>query len=201
MLVAVQTARAGIPSNRPNGVNMTKVTFDQVAKAATDLQQRGANLWTLSVTFAVTAMTAAIKTAHEDEGEALRDAWKLHEAQYKSSNEVNLNTIGAYRSAKSVISAAARYNVPLVEKDKVRGKTEVEKAIDAVREKQSAAATIQRSLTTVDNKLAEVTKSNELAAVYLLIDALHKKCAQMIEKAGVKKSDIKKAKEELVEAG
>lgn len=177
-----------------------KVTFADVAKCAQDMVKRGADLWNTAVLFATSTLSDSIKSAATDEGKALKAAWQEHEAGYKKEHDVNLNTIGAYRSAKSVVSAAARYGVPLLDKGKPRGKTEVEGAIKDVREKPSAVATITRSFTTIDGKLADVAGAQEWAIVYTQAQAMFQKIGKMAGEAmKAKPSEIAKQAEKLVD--
>jgi hypothetical protein len=179
---------------------MEKVTFEQVGNAAQEMITRGETLWVKMVSFALTALPAAIKAAPDDR-KALSEAFQQHEAEYKEKHEnANLNAIGAYRSAKSIIGAAAHYKVPLVEKGKVRGKSEVEKAIKDVREKPSAIATVVRSCTTIDGKLDELAGGDWAVAystIKTLFDKVTKKAEEVLKAKG--KQALDKKAEKLLE--
>lgn len=174
----------------------TKVTFAQVYDVAVDSQKRVVLLWNTVALFAASTLTDQIKKAsgpEGDKGEALRAAFKGYETEAETAHgekAVKLNEIGAYRSAKSVISAAARYGVPLMEKGKVRGKTEVEKAVKDLREKPTPLENFNRALTMAENVVKEIGDKADIAVAYGRTKALLEKVTAIAkEKMGVKEVD------------
>lgn len=155
-------------------------SFTEVVKICVNLKTQGAGLWSAMVLFAVASLADAIKAApsEDPQGKTLKEGFRDREAEVKKEKDgLVLNSIGAYRSAKSVISAAARYNVPLLgEKGVVRGKTEVEEAIAQLREKSTPLTTIARSATTIENKLKEVDSKQDIAGAFALINGIREAC-------------------------
>lgn len=155
-----------------------KVTFGDVAKVAQDVQKRGTELWATMCLFVAVAASGAFTGAKSDEGKALKLVFKENETSHEKATETNLNTIGAYRSAKSVINAAARYGVGILDaKGNARGKSEVEGDLKKVRQPQSAFTTIQRSFSAIEGKLAEVTDRGEAAIMF----GLAKQCFEKVK--------------------
>lgn len=174
----------------------TKGSFGAIVKICENLKAQGAGLWSAVVLFAVTNCADAIKAAPSEnpQGKTLREAFKDREQEVKKSHDgLVMNTIGAYRSAKSVVSAAARYGVALIGKDgNPLGKTEVEEGIKALREKARAVDTIDRACTMATNAIkdGEFTKPEmyrAVAAVNALRERIVGKASEVL---GVKEDKV-----------
>jgi hypothetical protein len=169
---------------------MKKVVFADVAKVATDVQKRGVELWSMVALFVMGELAAQFKAGKDEEkpAESLKAKFKENEEQYKKATEVNLNSIGAYRSAKSVAVAASRYGVSIVEKGNPVGKTEVEGKIKELREPQSDITTISRAFVTIQGKVSALTDKGDVSIAY----GLAKKCMDVVE---AKAAELLKPKE------
>ena len=136
-------------------------SFDDVVKLARASEGKAGQLWTAMVLFCMDRAPADDKAAKE--------LFKAHE---KQEERVKLQTIGAYRSAKSVIVAALKFGVTLNVGDKVRGKTEVEKEIKDLKEPEAPLATIQRCIELANKKMPAITGKDDAMVVYGLARAL-----------------------------
>lgn len=189
---------------------MKSVTFAMVAKEAQAMVKQGSNLWNTFVLFTMSHAKDAFSQGKDDQGKALKAIFKENEEAFKEDKEVNLNTIGAYRSAKSVIVAAARYGVPVLEVNKdgkvvsenPRGKSEVEGAINDLREAEPTIETIKRSFTAIGNKLPKIENKTDAAVVYSLAKKTLEQATEVAERLMKVKSPAKvdEAAEKLVKA-
>lgn len=154
------------------------VNFEAAAKACVSIEKKITGFWS---SLAMAALDFSVKARGEDgsviatyAGVEAKDAvgkeFKTNETEYKAATKRALSEFGAYRSAKSVILQAMELDVPLFEDGKVRGKTEVEKAIAAVKEDNtSAKRTIDKIKGALDmvNKLVDSDKSDMEHADYV----------------------------------
>lgn len=148
-----------------------KEKFSEIVTLAKQTEARGAKLWNSMVEFAVGTGV--------NDAETLKATFKNHEKEQKDAPKgVNLQSIGAYRSAKSVILAATTHGVQVMVGGKVRGKTEVEKELRAMKEPEATIATIQRSIELAVKKLAEVTEKDDAMTAFQLADMLRKKAEE-----------------------
>ena len=154
---------------------MKAVMFKEVATIAVAQAAGGTKLWNAFAQCVATQAAAEFKAApsEQPEGKSLREWFKAQEEAVKNEKDgPNLNTIGAYRSTKSVIAAAARYGVAIVENGHVRGKTEVEKAIKELRQPEPAIKTVERSITAITGKFEAVVDPVEVTAMYAMTKKL-----------------------------
>lgn len=169
---------------------MSKLTFSTIVAEATAIQKGGTKLWNTMVEVCMATSQAAFKAGASDEGKSLKEWFKTEEEKVKKEKEINLNTIGAYRSTKSVIVAAARYGVAVMEGDKVRGKTEVEKATADLRQPEAPITSITRSFKTIDGKIDAVDDAMACHAMYslakLTLDKVTKRAAAVLKLKGAK---------------
>jgi hypothetical protein len=179
---------------------MKPVLFAEVVKVAVEQMKGGTKLWNTFAACVATQAKAEFAAAPSEEpkGKTLRDWFKSHEeATANEKDGVKLNTIGAYRSTKSVIAAAARYGVAIVDqKGNVRGKTEVEKEIKDLRQPEAAIKTVERSITAITGKYEAVTDPVEITAMYAMTKKLFEAItahAQKMLKAKDEKALEKKA--------
>lgn len=151
-------------------MNLTE-KFSEIVTLAKQSEARGAKLWNSMVEFAVSTGT--------NDAEALKDTFKNHEkAQKDAPKGVNLQSIGAYRSAKSVILSATKHGVQIMVGGKVRGKTDVEKELRSLKEPEAAIATIQRSIELAAKKIADLTEKDDAMTAFQLADMLRKKAEE-----------------------
>lgn len=138
----------------------TKSNFEMLVAEAKLEQKKGVNVWTHMVRFAV----LDVPRTGDD---VLKDAFKAQEQKYKEQG-VNLPEMGSYRSSKSVVMSAFKLGVPVMVGDKVRGKTEVEKDIKALKEKELPIDTIKRAFTLIGKKIGECNSVEEANTIYML---------------------------------
>lgn len=142
--------------------------FDEVVKEAKAAHKREGSLWVLFVEF-TTQECAGLKV---DELKAVLKAKEDAAKQAKPS--VNLQEMGAYRSCKSVIVRAVEAGISLLDGTEVKGKTEVEKELKALKVKETAYETIKRCIALIGDKLPEVTDKTEISLTFGLLDEVHK---------------------------
>lgn len=139
----------------------SKSNFEMLVAEAKLEQKKGSNVWTHMVRFAVMDVSLV------DGADALKDAFKAQEQKYKEQG-VNLPEMGSYRSSKSVVVSAFKLGVPVMVGGKVRGKTEVEKDIKALKEKEQPIDTIKRAYTLIGKKIGECNSVEEANTIYML---------------------------------
>jgi len=138
----------------------SKSNFEMLVAEAKLEQKKGVNVWTHMVRF------ASFDVAPLNE-EGLKAAFKVQEQKYKEQG-VNLPELGSYRSSKSVVVTAVKLGIAIMVGDKVRGKTEVEKDIKALKEKEQPIDTIKRAFTLIGKKIGECNSVEEANTIYML---------------------------------
>lgn len=171
---------------------MAVVTFKQVVKEAQASVKTSTGLWNTMVMFVHDQLSDQFKAGKDEtpQGKGLKEAFKENEERVKVEDKVALNTIGAYRSTKSVISAACRYGVSITANGKARGKTDVEKEIDLLREPEAPIKTIERSFKAIMGKCDKVTDHIEVRAMY----ATAAQCMEMVKKHAATVLEVKGTK-------
>lgn len=147
---------------------------------------------------AVTALVANVKSgnnfwnsialfANEHYGKGLEEAFRINEIDAESSIKglagIRLQTLGAYRSAKSVIRSANKLNIKVVVDGKVRGKTEVEQDIKSQKQDKPALDKFRTSMTTATTLADGVETSEELGQAFMLAKALTDKLQTKLTEA------------------
>jgi len=136
-----------------------KSNFEMLVAEVKAEQKKGVNVWTHMVRF------VACDVGGDEE--AVKAAFKAQEADYKDKG-INLPEMGSYRSSKSVCCTAVKLGIALLVGDKVRGKTEVEKDIKALKEKELPIDTIKRAFTLIGKKIGECNSVEEANTIYML---------------------------------
>lgn len=149
--------------------------FESAIKAALRINKQVGSFWKDLVLFAV-------ESNPKDE-EQLKEAFSVAEKEARTTvaKGTKLSNIAAYRSAKSVILAAYRNDVAVVNAEGVvRGKTEVEKDIKAVKAEGKTELDRFKSLM---NSLSAVSvkfeRKDEYATAFMLVK---EECDKIAEK-------------------
>lgn len=152
-------------------------SFEEVAKIAKAANAKATGLWAAMVRF---ADTQGLHVAGED---MAKEIFKAKEKAVDEGSKVKLQAITAYRSSKSVIISAVKFGIPLTSgPGKVRGKTDVEKDIKAMREPESAIETVRRAVDLAMKKVDALTTKEETTLAYQLAQAFLSKATQAVQK-------------------
>jgi hypothetical protein len=134
--------------------------------------KREGTLWSAMVLNAVIDLTGYALPF-----DTLKEGIKAQEQEVKANSKVDLQSSGAYRSNKAVILGAIKLGVALRnEDDSIRGKSEVEKEIKSLKEKETPLASIKRLCTQLEGKIKELSDNGnanhqDVAIAYSLIQA------------------------------
>lgn len=145
--------------------------FNKAANAAIAAQKKGDSLWGCLAKFASGFNAGTDRDAAEA-------TFKKTELEFAIENPKapSLKTIGVYRSNKSVILAAIEAGVPLVDDTgKVRGKTEVEKAIKESKGEKLPIDKFQTVMKSANDISEKLLTEDELRTALVLVEAMRKK--------------------------
>lgn len=167
--------------------------FENIVTLTKESGKNVIGLWNEFVLF----VTEDLRTTVENDAKA---AFKEKEKQTKEKDKFSLQEVGAYRSAKSVIMSALRYDIALADSQgKARGKTEIEKEIKDRKEPEAPIDTIKRSMSILDKKIPALTTKGDISLAYMLVkgawDAINAKTAEVYPNKGELAKTIKLMKE------
>lgn len=149
--------------------------YETALKAVVAIEAKGSNFWQNLVLF-----VADVKPADEA---ALKVAFG-HEEKQQTVTKKKLSTFGAYRSAKSVIFAALKCDVALMDGEKVRGKTEVEKDIKAAKaDGKTELDKFKSAMNTATLIAIKLEGKDAYAEAFMLSKALTDKLAELLKEA------------------
>ena len=149
--------------------------------------KREGTLWSAMVLNAVIDLTGYALPF-----DTLKEGIKAQEQEVKANSKVDLQSSGAYRSNKAVILGAIKLGVALRnEDDSIRGKSEVEKEIKSLKEKETPLASIKRLCTQLEGKIKELSEDpnvnpNDVAVAFSLIQANFKTIDKVTQSAFAK---------------
>lgn len=151
---------------------MSNVHYTAALKAVVASESKASNFWQSLVLFVMDE-----KPASKD---ALKGAFEREE-KAQTVTKKKLSTFGAYRSAKSVITSALVYDVALMDGEKVRGKTEVEKDIKAMKANDKTELDkFKATLNTANAIGIKLETEADLSEAFVLADGLARKLANML---------------------
>lgn len=146
--------------------------FITALKAVVAAESKASNFWSNLVLF--------VKDTNPKDEEALKVAFTSEE-KAQNVTKKKLSSFGAYRSAKSVIFAALKHDVALMDGEKVRGKTEVEKDIKALKADGKSAIDKYKHVITSANALADQLETEaDLGEAFILTKSLLDKLADAL---------------------
>lgn len=158
---------------------MLNTSLNEAIKAARSVDAGTGKVWSGTVEF--------VMSLGDVDHDSAKEAFKMQEAEYEEANKVQPKTFSAYRSAKSVALSALKNNIDLHIDGKIRGKTEIEKAIkDAKSETKSPFDKWQQMFERLNEQTNTLIFESDVRVAYQSTDKLLKKLAEMYEGVSVK---------------
>lgn len=152
--------------------------FEAALKAVVKIEATQGNFWKSLVLF--------VKDVAPKDEDALKDAF-TREEKAQNVTKKKLSSFGAYRSAKSVVFAALKHDVALMDGENVRGKTEVEKDIKALKgDTKTEFEKFQHVITSATAIADKLESKDDVAAAFMLVKSL-------MDSLAVTLSDMQKA--------
>lgn len=144
--------------------------FNKAADSVSVLKKKGEGLWA-SLALAVHEWRSTQDAPATEDG-----AKEMFTSEEKRINKEKLVVMGensTYRVCKSVLLAAVRYDIPLVDADgKARGKTDVEAAVKDEKGAKSPAEKFKAALANATKAVDKMEEKEELEMAYLLAKEL-----------------------------
>lgn len=159
--------------------------FDKAADAAVSMQKKGTGMFGNLVMF-VSEKAETHCVVHKDDLAAM---FKEREAIYQKEhkNAPSLGSVGAYRSAKSVLLSAVEYSIPIKEiNGKPRGKTDIEKDIKDAKAPKPDIEKFYTAMSTASNVADKLHTHTDIGLAFTATKALADKLAKAYEAAAPK---------------
>lgn len=150
--------------------------FHQIGDAAVATQKRGDGLWNHFAKYVDEVKPDSL--SGEELKAKMSETLKHDEKVYRKMHPKTpkLGTIGAYRSAKSVILAAIEQGISLVDGEgKVRGKTEIEKQLKELKVEKTPMEKFRLMHSSLSAIASVLTDSAELKEAAQLVEDLYAK--------------------------
>lgn len=153
---------------------MTAITFNEVVTTFNRAATVGDNAFGKLIMYAVASLQAEAYTGMtaENAADALSGQLKAEEKQAKKDSKESALP-AAYRSAKSVVVKAVRYNVSLTdEKGKPKGKTQLEKELKEFGEEKPTLEKLTHVMSTAYSLVNKLDNLPDVQAAKLLVAQL-----------------------------